>query len=73
MGVIMKAKPEPGRATTTAALLVKHLSTDVGEADMHSVVRLLSDALDLAKAKVRQAPIARRSLDGPSGPEYWVG
>jgi hypothetical protein len=72
MGVIMKAKPEPGRAAT-AALLLRHLSTDVDEGDMHSVVRLLSDALDLAKAKARQAPIARRSVDGPSGPEYWVG
>ena len=71
----MKAKPAPGRTKTTAALLVQHLSTDAEETDMQSVVRLLSDALDLAKAKakVRQAPIARRMVDGPNEPEYWVG
>lgn len=69
----MKAKPAPGRTKTTAASLVQHLSTDAEETDMQSVVRLLSDALDLAKAKVRQAPIARRMVDGPSEPEYWVG
>jgi len=69
----MKAKPAPGRTETTAALLLKHLSTDVDESDMHSVVSLLSDALDLAKARVRQTPITRRSMDGPSEPEYWVG
>ena len=69
----MKAKPALGRTKTTAALLVQHLSTNVDETDIHSVVRLLSDALDLAKAKERQAPIARRPLDGPSEPDYWVG
>ena len=68
----MKAKPEPGRAAT-AASLVQHLSMNVDEDDMQSVVRLLSDALDLAKAKERQAPIACRPLDGPSEPDYWVG
>lgn len=67
----MKTKPVPGRAT--AASLVEHLSTNVDEDDMHSVVRLLSDALDLAKAKVREAPKARTTVDGPSEPDYWVG
>ena len=43
----MKAKPAPGRAATTAAVLVQNLSMGVDEGDMHSVVRLLSDALDL--------------------------
>jgi hypothetical protein len=69
----MKAKPAPGRAATTAALLVQNLSMDVDEGDMHSVVRLLSDALDLAKAKVREAPKPRKTVEGPSAPDYWVG
>ena len=73
MGAIMKAKPAPGRTATTAALLVQHLSMNVDEDDMQSVVRLLSDALDLARAKVREAPEARTPTDGPSEPDYWVG
>lgn len=70
----MKAKPAAGRATT-AALLVQHLSMDADEGDMESVVRLLSDALDLAKAEaaVREAPRPRTAVDGPSEPDYWVG
>ena len=69
----MKAKPAPGRATTRAALLVQHLSMNVDDDDMHKVVRLLSDALDLAKAKARNAPKTRATVDGPSEPDYWVG
>jgi len=73
----MKAKPGSGRPTTTASLLVQHLTKNADNADMQSVVRLLSDALDLAKAKAkakaRAVPKARPTVDGPTEPEYWVG
>lgn len=69
----MKAKPAPGRATTTAASLVQHLSMNVAEDDLETVVSLLSDALDLAKAKMRESRKARSPVDGPCEPDYWLG
>jgi hypothetical protein len=73
MGAIMKAKPVSGRETTTAASLVQHLSMDVAEDDLETVVSLLSDALDLAKAKMRDASKTRAPVDGPNEPDYWLG
>jgi len=69
----MKAKPAPGRGTTTAASLVQHLSTKVAEDDLESVVNLLSDALDLAKAKMRDVRKSRAPMEGPCDPDYWLG
>ena len=69
----MKAKPASGRGTTTAASLVRHLSTKVAEDDLEAVVSLLSDALDLAKAKLHDARKTCAPVDGPSEPNYWLG
>jgi len=69
----MKAKSAPGRGTTTAASLVRDLSTQVTEDDLESVVSLLSDALDLAKAKLHDARETCGPVDGPFEPNYWLG
>ena len=69
----MKAKPVPGRGTTSAASLVQHLSMNVAEDDLETVVSLLSDALDLAKAKMRDASETHAPVDGPAEPDYWLG
>ena len=69
----MKAKPASGRGTTTAASLVRQLSTKVAEDDLEAVVSLLSDALDLAKAKLHDARETRAPADGPCEPSYWLG
>lgn len=69
----MKTKPALGRETTTAASLVRHLSTTVTEDDLESVVSLLSDALDLAKARLDDARKVREPAAGASEPSYWIG
>lgn len=95
----MKAKPAPGRGTTTASLLgrladsiepdrgldaapehdaaaesiVRHLSTKVAEDDLEAVVSFLSDALDLAKAKMHDAAKTCAPADEPCEPSYWLG
>jgi hypothetical protein len=73
MGAIMKSKQPFGQDATTAASLVRHLSTKVAEDDLESVVSLLSDALDLAKAKLDDARKMRQLVDGASEPNYWIG
>jgi len=73
MGAIMKVKPAPDRGTTTAESLVRHLSTSVAEDDLQAVVSLLSDALDLAKARMLDARKTCASADEPCEPNYWFG
>lgn len=50
-----------------AASLVRHLSTKVAEDDLDSVVGFLSEALDLAKTRMRAA------VDEPCESDYWFG
>jgi len=45
----------------------------VAEDDLESVVSLLSDALNLAKAKLDDARQMRDAADGASEPSYWIG
>jgi hypothetical protein len=69
----MRTKQALGQEATTAASLVQHLSTKVAEDDLESVVSLLSDALNLAKAKLDDARQRRDAVDGASEPSYWIG
>ena len=62
--------PEGDAATES---LVRHLSTKVAEGDLEAVVSFLSDALDLVKAKLRDAGDTCTQYDEPCEPNYWLG
>jgi hypothetical protein len=68
----MKANPEAA-STTAAESLVQQLTTNMPAGDLESVVSCLSDALDLAKARMHDAGGTRTHPDEPCEPDYWLG
>ena len=67
-------KPNPEAASTTAAeSLVQQLTTKLPAGDLKSVVSCLSDALDLAKARMHDAGGTSTPPDEPCESDYWLG
>lgn len=58
---------------TAAALLVEHLSTRFAEDELARVTDLLSNAVDLAKEKIRAGGGRRLPVVEPDDPSYWLG
>ena len=58
---------------TAAAMLVEHLSAKLAEDDLARVTDLLSNAVDLAKQKIRAGGESRLPVVEPDDPSYWLG
>jgi hypothetical protein len=56
-----------------AESLVRHVSTKLATDDVREVVSLLSKALDLAKAELREARKSGNEAHHRLDPSYWIG
>jgi len=63
-----RTEPDPA-----AASIVRHVSTKLATDDVGEVVSLLSKALDLAKAELRDARRSGTQAHHRLDPSYWIG